>query len=130
MTTFSIRNLALSALAAVAVAGAASAQAASPVLNALEVRTLVASSTPADNIRLATHFAGLADQYTSEAARHTEMGNNYVGNPNRTASAGMCVHCKRLADLNTQSATTLNALAEHHQKLAAGVASTAPRNGS
>ena len=36
-------------------------------------------------------------------------------------------HCKRLAQLNTDSAKTLRELAAHHEKLAGGVASTAPQ---
>jgi hypothetical protein len=39
---------------------------------------------------------------------------------------GMSGHCKRLAQLNTQAATTLRELAAHHQKLAMGSAPTAP----
>jgi len=42
----------------------------------------------------------------------------------------MSAHCKRLTDLNTQSATELRSLAVYHQKLAAGVAATPPAAGS
>ena len=42
----------------------------------------------------------------------------------------MSAHCKRLADLNTQSATALHELATYHQKLAAGVAATTPAAGA
>jgi hypothetical protein len=42
----------------------------------------------------------------------------------------MSMHCKRLADLNSQSATELRALATYHQKLAAGVPATTPVSGS
>ena len=130
MTTFTIRSLALGAVAAVALAGTALAQTGTPILNSLEVRKLVAAAEPGDNAKLSAHFGALADQYAAEATRHTQMAQSYVGNPNHNAAAGMSAHCKRLAELNTESATTLRDLAEHHQKLAAGAPSTAPRAGA
>jgi hypothetical protein len=42
----------------------------------------------------------------------------------------MSAHCKRLADLNTQSATTVRELATYHQKLASGAAATPPAAGA
>jgi hypothetical protein len=130
MTTFTSRPFALGVVAVVALAGAALAQSGNPILNTLEVRTLVASNAPADNAKLSAHFGALADQYTAEAARHTQMAQSYTGNPNHNTATGMSVHCKRLAELNTESATTLRELAEHHQKLVTGAASTAPRAGA
>jgi hypothetical protein len=40
------------------------------------------------------------------------------------------LHCKRLAELNTQSAATLRELAGHHKALAAGAVSTPPAAGA
>jgi hypothetical protein len=42
----------------------------------------------------------------------------------------MSLHCKRLADLNTQSATTVRELAAYHEKLSNGVTATPPRDGA
>jgi hypothetical protein len=42
----------------------------------------------------------------------------------------MSVHCKRLADLNTQSATTVRELAVYHEKQSTGAAATPPRDGA
>ena len=92
----------------------------SGVLNALEVQQLVTRGEPADNARLATHFTALAERYSAEAKRHTSMSQNFVGNPNRNLGTAMSQHCKQLASLNTQSATTLRELANFHQKLASG----------
>jgi hypothetical protein len=39
----------------------------------------------------------------------------------------MSAHCKRLADLNTESATTVRELAAYHEKLAAGTPAEQPR---
>ena len=107
MTTFMIRPLVIGTLAMLTLAGAATSQTASPVLSTLEVQTLVASSEPGDHARLSAHFAALADRYAADASRHTAMAQASVGTPSRTPGAGMSIHCKRLAELNTQSAATL-----------------------
>jgi hypothetical protein len=128
MTTFTIRAMTLGALAVVTTVAAAGAQTASPILNTLEVRTLVASPEPADHARLAAHFAALSERYDAEARRHAAMASAFVGNPNRNLGGGMSAHCKRLAALSTESAATLRDLTEHHNALASGEASTLPRN--
>ena len=108
-------------------AGSATAQEkSSAILNTLEVRQLVARAEPADNARLSLHFSALADQYAAEARRHTAMAQGFVGNPSRNLGSGMSVHCKRLADLNTQEATTLRELARYHNDLAGGNPTTPP----
>ena len=129
MTTFTFRPLAIGTLALLMFAGNALSQTASPVLNTLEVQKLVASSAPADNAKLSAHFTALADRYAAEARRHTTMAQSYTGNPNRSTGGGMSIHCKRLAELNTQSATTLRELADHHKALAVGAASIPPAGG-
>ena len=126
MTTFTFRPLAIGTLALLMFGGNALSQTAAPVLNTLEVQKLVASSAPGDNVTLSAHFTALADRYAAEARRHTAMAQLYVGNPNRSTGGSMSIHCKRLAELNTESATTLRELADHHKALAAGAASTAP----
>jgi hypothetical protein len=98
----------------------------SALLNTLEVRQLVARAEPGDHARLKAHFAALGDRYAAEAKRHTSMAQGFVGNPSRNLGTGMSVHCKQLAMLNTQSATTVRDLATYHEKLAAGVAATPP----
>ena len=77
-------------------------------------------------MRLAAHFSALAERYTAEAKRHVSMSQSFIGNPSRNLGTGMSVHCKRLADLNTQSATTVRELVAYHDKLAAGSPATAP----
>lgn len=129
MTTFPFRALAIGTLAVLILAGNARAQTASPILNTLEVQKLVASGAPDDNAKLSAHFAALAERHAAEATRHTAMAQSYVGNPNRSTGSGMSSHCKRLAELNTQSATTLRELADYHKALAAGAAATAPAGG-
>ena len=131
MRTVHIRFTAMAVLAVVTMAGTVAAQEKrTALLNSLEVRQLVARAEPTDNAGLAAHFSALADQYTAEAKRHVSMSQSFVGNPSRTLGTGMSVHCKRLADLNTQSATTVRELAAYHEKLAAGTPATPPRDGA
>jgi hypothetical protein len=131
MRTLQIRSLSLPALAFLVFAGNATAQDKSPaLLNTLEVQQLVKRAEPGDNARLAAHFTALAERYVAEAKRHQSMSQSFVGNPSRNLGTGMSVHCKQLADLNTQSATAAGELATYHQKLASGVAATPPTAGA
>ena len=127
MRTIHIGLLSVAALALLAFAGTATAQDKSPaLLNSLEVQTLVKRAEPGDNARLAAHFSALADRYAAEAKRHTSMAKSFAANPSRNLGTGMNAHCQRLAELNTQSATTLRELAAYHQKLGAGATATPP----
>jgi hypothetical protein len=94
------------------------------------VQQLVRRAEPGDNARLAAHFTALEERYVTEARRHTSMAQSFGGNPSRNLATGMSAHCKQLADLNTQSATAVRDLAAYHQKLASGVAATAPTAGA
>jgi hypothetical protein len=127
MKTVYVRALSGVAALILTFAGSAAAQdKPSALLNTLEVRQLVARAEPADNLRLSAHFNALRDRYAAEANRHTSMSQSFVGNPSHNLGAGMSVHCKRLADLNTQSATTVRELAAFHEKLAAGASAVLP----
>jgi hypothetical protein len=126
-----LRFYSIAVVAGLVLAGHAAAQdKAGALLNTLEVRELVARAEPADNARLGAHFLALADRYTAEAKRHVSMSQSFAGNPSRTLGTGMSQHCKRLADLNTQSATTVRELAAYHQKLAGGATAALPRDGA
>lgn len=130
MTNFTFRPLVLGTLATFMFAGAAAAQNRAAVLNTFDVQKLVASGTAEDNAKLSAHFSALAERYTTDAKRHEAMARSFAANPNRNTGAGMSAHCKRLTTLNNESGATLRELATHHQKLAAGAASTAPRDGA
>jgi hypothetical protein len=131
MRTVHFRSVAIAATAFLAVAGNVAAQEKpTGLLNTLEVRQLVARAGPADNARLSVHFSALADRYAAEAKRHTSMSQSFVGNPSRNLGTGMSAHCKRLADLNTQSATTVRELAAYHEKLASAAPATPPPGGA
>jgi hypothetical protein len=131
MRTVHFRSFVLATTALLTAAGTLAAQERSnALLNKLEVQQLVARAEPADNARLAVHFSALADQYTAEAKRHLTMSQSFIGNPSRDLGTGMSTHCKRLADLNTQEATTVRELVAYHEKLAAGAQATPPRDGA
>jgi hypothetical protein len=85
---------------------------------------------PADQAKLSAHFAALADRYAREAKLHTTMGQQPVGNPSRTQPNSLSAHCKKLAELNTETAATLRELQGHHMNLAAGKPSVAPAAGA
>ncbi len=106
------------------------AQTSSGVLNSLEVKRLVTEGTPAANATLAKHFSVLADQYDAEAAAHRAMAGAYGGNPNHSLGASMGVHCKKLAELATDSAKTAREMVTYHTNLAAGAAAEAPKGAS
>jgi hypothetical protein len=132
MRRFQIRSLSLPALAFLVFAGTAAAQDRSPsLLNTLEVQELVKRAEPADHARLGVHFAVLAEQYAADAKRHHAMAQAFIAAPTRrTAANSAADHCKRLEQLNLQSAATLRELAAHHEGLAGGQASAVPRGTS
>ena len=119
-------HLAAFVMGAFALSAASAEAQTSPILNIVELQKLVASEAPADHARLASHFTALADESTREAKRHQTMARSFGGNPSRQIGAGMTIHCNRLAELNTQEATTLRELATHHNTLAAGASSIVP----
>lgn len=127
-----MRTIQLGAFAIALLALSAAQAAAQPeaVLNVVELQKLIASGTPGDNARLAAHFTALADRSASEARRHQTMSSGFGVNPNRQLGTQMAPHCNRLAKLNEEAAATLRELAAHHQKLAAGISSTAPSAGA
>ena len=102
----------------------------SGLLNAQELRALVTRAEPSDHARLTVHFRMLADRYAAEAKRHTSMAQSFAGNPSRNLGTGMSAHCRRLSDLNTESATTVRELATYHEKLASGSLATLPTGGA
>jgi hypothetical protein len=123
----SLSRLALAAVAVLASAAIVTAQTASGVVNKLEVQKLVAAGTPEANAALADHFAALADSYTADAARHTDMAKAYSANPTRNVATNSSRHCTRLADIATESATAAREMAAYHETLAGGNATSAPK---
>jgi len=120
-------RLLIGSAAVLVMASPLAAQSSSAVLNSLEVKRLVTEGTPAANAALAKHFAALADKYTVEANAHTAMASAYSGNPNHSLSGGMGVHCRKLAELATDSAKTAREMVTYHTDLAAGAKPEVPK---
>jgi hypothetical protein len=129
MRTIHLHALSVGALAFLTFAGGVSAQTtSSAVLNSLEVQELIKRAEPADHARLEVHFAVLAEQHAAEGKRHSAMAQAFIASPiRRTAANSAADHCKRLEQLNLQSAATLRQLAAYHEGLGAGKASAKPR---
>ena len=130
MRTIFAYSLSIAAVAALTLLPGNVAAQDSGILNSLEVRQLVGRAEPGDHVRLSAHFSALGNRYAAEARRHTSMAQSFIGNPSRNLGTGMSAHCKRLADLNTQSATTVRELAAYHEKLASGTPATPPQGGA
>jgi hypothetical protein len=131
MRTVHFRSLSLAAVAVLTLASSVAARdKPSGLLNNLEVRQLVARAGPGDHASLSAHFNALADRYAAEAKRHISMSQSFVGNPSRNLGTGMSAHCKQLANLNTQSETTVRELAAYHAMLASGTPATPPKDGA
>lgn len=130
MRTIFTHSLSIAAVAALTLLPGNVAAQDSGILNSLEVRQLVGRAEPGDHVRLSAHFSALGNRYAAEAKRHTSMAQSFIGNPSRNLGTGMSAHCKQLANLNTQSATTVRELAAYHQKLASGSPATPPKDGA
>jgi hypothetical protein len=131
MRTVLFRLLSVTAIAVLTLAAVPTAQERpSGLLNSLEVRRLVARGGPGDHAQLSAHFTRLGDWYAAEAKRHLSMSQNFVVSPTRNLESGLKAHCKRLADINAQSAAIVRDLAVHHERLASGTPSTAPVGGA
>ena len=120
-------RLFIAGAAVLVMASPLAAETSSGVLNSLEVKRLVTEGTPAANATLATHFAALADRYAAEAAAHRVMASAYSGNPNHSVGDGMGIHCRKLAELATDSAKTAREMVTYHTDLAAGAKPEPPK---
>jgi hypothetical protein len=113
-------------LTLLAMAAGAAAQDSPALLSSLEVKQHNSNAQPADHARLRDHFSALADRYTAEADRHTTMAMALIGNPNHGSSTSPADHCRRLAEVATNSAATVRELSAHHERLAAGMPWSCP----
>ena len=129
MRAIHLRALSVVALAILTFSGGISAQqTSSAVLSSLEVQELIKRGEPADHARLEVHFAVLAEEHAAEARRHSAMAQAFIASPSRRTPANSAAdHCKRLEQLNLQSAATLRQLAAHPEGLAKGQSTTKPR---
>jgi hypothetical protein len=122
-----LRKVVLGATFVGAIATVAAAQVASPpILNSLEVKRLVASGTPADDVKLSAHFAALADRYEADANEHAAMARGVAGSRNQALATSTKAHCDRIAASDRDAAVTLRGLASFYADRGKGVAANVP----
>jgi hypothetical protein len=95
-------------------------------LNRLEVQKLVALDTTDANLRLASHFNALADQFITDAERHRAMASVYRANANRTATTTAGDQCDRLAARDEKWAGAALELAMYYGDLASSIDAILP----
>ena len=89
-----------------------------------EVKALVATAkTPADHMRLARHYAAMADQHEAEAKDHEALAEEYGRNPQlgaskHTMSPNTAEHCKYFAEHCHKAAAEMRSMATAHEEMA------------
>jgi hypothetical protein len=122
-----MRTIQLSLFATGLVALAVTARPAAQVLSSSEVGQAIEHRQPADHAKLQAHFAELSVRYAADAERHQAFARS--AGATRGAGVAAARHHQRLAELATESSRITSELSMHHQALAAGQPSTAPKGG-
>jgi len=120
------RTLVAAALMA-AMAGTATAQSTSGVLNTLELQRLVAIDTAAAHLALSNHYMALADRFAADAARYDAFATAASGNPNHPM-AGADARRVREAEAAMVLSEGARAMATYHQFLSMGMSAAPPTN--
>jgi hypothetical protein len=125
------RALALAAVAAVSIL-AQSAQAggvqSTAILKPKVVRELSANAkTRADHLKLARHFAALADKHEADAKEHAALAEEYARNPRLLSTKipmapNSAEHCRYFAEHCSKLAAEMRAKAAEHEAMANGLA--------
>lgn len=122
--TASVLVLALLASIAAGVGGAAEQQKA--MLSNKELKALVASAkTPADHLKLARHYAAMAERHESDANEHAALAAEYRKAPRaseskRPMSPDTAAHCEYYAQHCRKAAQEMRAMAKAHEDMAKG----------
>jgi hypothetical protein len=94
------------------------------MLKSKEVKALVANAkTPADHMKLARHFAAMAEKHESEAKEHEALAEEYTRNPRLGStktpmSPNSAQHCKYFAEHCRKAAAEMRAMAAEHEEMA------------
>jgi hypothetical protein len=114
------------ALAVLMAFTAVQAQAVEPkgILSAKQVKSLVmTAATPADHMKLAHHYAAMAEKHEAEAAEHEALAAEYTSNPQVGSSkhpmaANTAEHCKFFAEHCRAAAKEMRAMSAAHEEMA------------
>ena len=121
-----LSRIVMTAAVFVGIATFAAAATPSAVLNRLEVQRFVAAETTVANLRLASHFNALGDQFIADAERHRAMAAVYRANANRSATTTAGDQCDRLAARAEKWAGAALELAMYYGDLASGIDAVLP----
>jgi hypothetical protein len=123
-----IRNLSgtTATIALLLVAATVPLMAAEPkgMLKAVEVKALVNSAkSPADHLKLASHFTAMAEKHEAEAKEHEALAVEYTKHPTghemkHPMSGQTAEHCKFYAQHCRKAATEMRAMAAAHAEMA------------
>ena len=116
-------------LAVLMVVTAIQAPAAEPkgMLPAQQVKALVANAkTPADHMKLARHYAAMAEKHEADAAEHEALAAQYTRNPQPGASKhpmgpDTAEHCKYYAEHCRKAAMEMRAMSTAHEEMAKSI---------
>lgn len=113
----------LAAMAVVPAPGATAAEM-QGMLKTKEVKALVADAkTPADHLRLARHFAAMAEKHEAEAREHEALAAEYTRHPRLGSTKSPMApnspqHCTYFAEHCRKVAGTMRAMAAEHEEMA------------
>ena len=94
------------------------------MLKSKEVKALVANAkTPADHMKLARHFAAMAEKHEAEAKEHDALAVEYARNPRPLSTKipmapNSAEHCKYFAEHCRKAAAEMRAMAAEHEEMA------------
>ena len=98
------------------------------MLKSKEVKALVANArTSADHMKLARHFAAMAQKHEAEAKEHEALAVEYARNPRllstKTPMApNSAEHCKYFVEHCHKAAAEMRAMAAEHEEMAKSLA--------
>lgn len=96
-------------------------------LSAQQVKALVANAkTPADHIKLARHYAAMAEKHEADATEHEALAAEYKRNPRLGSSKhpmgpDTAEHCKHYAEHCREAAKEMRAMSAAHEQMAKGI---------
>jgi hypothetical protein len=119
---FSVLLLALLAGLVADIGSAAEQQKA--ILSSKQLKALVATAkTPADHLKLARHYAAMADKHEAEANEHIALAAEYRKAPRaseskRPMSPDTAAHCEYYAEHCRKAAQEMRTMAKMHEEMA------------
>jgi hypothetical protein len=118
--------LVLALLASIVAGAVSAAEQQKAMLSTKELKALIASAkTPADHLKLARHYAAMAERHESDANEHVALAAEYRKAPRaseskRPMSPDTAAHCEYYAQHCRKAAEEMRAMAKAHEDMAKG----------